>query len=40
MTDTSGGYGGTAASYPATFTFDPPERVANWRWFGPRLDCP
>jgi hypothetical protein len=31
MTDTSGGYGGTAASYPATFTFDPPERVANWR---------
>jgi hypothetical protein len=21
----------TAASYPATFTFDPPEKVANWR---------
>ena len=20
-----------AGSYPATFTFDPPEKVANWR---------
>lgn len=27
MTDTLGG----SAGYPATFTLDPPERVANWR---------
>jgi hypothetical protein len=28
MTDT---YGGTPAAYPASFSFDPSERVANWR---------
>jgi Domain of unknown function (DUF4389) len=32
MTDTYGGTApGTAPDYPATFTFDPPDRVANWR---------
>ncbi len=26
--------GPTAGAYPATFTFDPPEKVANWRVIG------
>ncbi|HEY8524289.1 MAG TPA: DUF4389 domain-containing protein [Acidimicrobiales bacterium] len=33
MTDTQGGQSGAArpTDYPATFTFDPPDHVANWR---------
>jgi hypothetical protein len=31
MTDTYGGSHGGSADYPATFTFDPPDHIANWR---------